>query len=66
MLGLGNATRGKYSQRHMVPPAQAQEEEPSSREVQPKERRVVAVGGRSGGLFWETELGENEDLNMLP
>jgi len=31
MMGLGDTTRGRCSQGHIAPPAEAQEERPSSR-----------------------------------
>jgi len=58
MTGLGDTTRGGNSRGHIARPAQAQEEQPSSRKELPIEGWLVAVGGRSGRLFWETGLGK--------
>jgi len=57
MTGLGETIRGNNSQKHKAPPAEAQAEQPSSREVLAKEGRLVVVGERSGRLVWELEPG---------
>jgi len=49
--------RGNNSQGHRAPAAEAEKEQASSREVRPKEGRLVAVGGRSGQLSRESRLG---------
>jgi len=58
MTGLRDTIRGECSQRDKAPLAKAQEEQPSSRKISPSEGGLVVVEGRSGWLFWETELGK--------
>jgi len=58
MMGLGDTTRGENLPEANSPASRGSGREAKFERMLPKGGRLVAVGGRSGRLFWETELGK--------
>jgi len=58
MMGLGDTTRGGKLPEAYSPASRGSGRATKFERMLPKEGRLVAVGGRSGRLFRETEPGE--------
>jgi len=58
MMGLGDTQRGGNSRGLNNPASRGSESAIEFERMPPKEGRLVAVGGRSGQLSWETGPGK--------